>query len=123
MSLELSLILASVGFGLITYVITSWALMTIADRTKHVEETPSWFAWIPLLNLYLLTKVSGKPMWSFILALVSFAVPVIGVIVFMGIFAWWWSQVAEDNGYSPLLGLLMILPLVNVVVVSIIAWK
>tara|TARA_Y100000310_G_C20238551_1_gene603504 strand:- start:174 stop:647 length:474 start_codon:yes stop_codon:yes gene_type:complete len=45
------------------YVYISWAHMKIARRTNT---NPSWLAWIPFANLYLLSKMAKKHWWPVI---------------------------------------------------------
>ncbi|MGM5483956.1 MAG: hypothetical protein ACQER9_03505 [Nanobdellota archaeon] len=48
------------------YIFTSWALMSIASKTKTENK---WMAWIPILNVYLMTQI-GKQHWGWALAVV-----------------------------------------------------
>lgn len=56
------------------YVYFSYSLQVIADKTNTED---SWMAWVPIVNLYLLCRISGKPGCVGIL----WVIPVVGVII------------------------------------------
>lgn len=56
------------------YVYFSYSLQVIADKTNTED---SWMAWVSIVNLYLLCRISGKPGWVGIL----WVIPVVGVII------------------------------------------
>lgn len=58
--------------GIVAYVITALALMTIAKKLGKTEK--SWWAWIPILNLLLLAELAGHEAWMGLICLV----PVVG---------------------------------------------
>ncbi len=94
------------------YVYFALCLMTIANKTG----TPnSWFAWIPILNLYLMCKIAGRPGWWLILLLIPFLNIVIGIIIWMGI--------SKARGKPDWLGILMIIPFVNLIIPGYLAFS
>ncbi len=99
-------------FGIGIYVFLALSLMRIAKKTN----TPyPWMAWVPVLNFYLSWKVSGKPLlWIFLMALpfVNFvAVPVV------------WGSTAKRLNKPGWFGILMLLPVANLVVVGILGFS
>lgn len=67
-----NLILISVVFiGFLNYIFTSMALFKIS---KVEKVSKAWFAWIPILNDFLLIKIGKGNIWVIILAAVSFIV-------------------------------------------------
>ena len=103
---------------LAVYIYTAIVLMTIAKRTK----TPNgWLAWIPIANVYLMTQIAGlSPAWT--AALLLTFIPRVGGLAFVGISTWWWWRIAEKRKYPGWYALLLFLPIVNFVVMGILAW-
>ncbi len=101
------------------YIYNALVLMTIAKKTN----TPNgWLAWIPIANVYLMTQLAGVSGWWTLAILLAF-IPFIGGLALAGIMVWWWWKIAERRGFDGWLSLLMLIPLVNLVVMGIIAWK
>jgi len=118
------------------YVYTSWALMSIARKTG----TPrAWMAWVPIANIALAAKIAHAPGWTFPVVLLSSLLPLFSAalssIVFslmltavsytivIGITTWWWWRIAEARGFYGWVGLLMLVPVLNFIVLGIVAWK
>ena len=104
--------------ALVVYVYVSYSLMTIARKTK--TELP-WLAWIPIANLYLVTQIAKVPWWTFLIALFAGFIP-FGAIVTAGMSMWWWWQISERMSRPGWLGILFIIPIVNLVVIGILAY-
>jgi hypothetical protein len=97
---------------LIFYVYMAICLMTIAKKTN----TPNgWFAWIPILNVFLMLMIAKKPLWWFILMLIPLVNIVIAIIV--------WMAVAEARGKPSWVGILMIIPFVNIIIPGYLAFS
>jgi len=104
--------------GLAIYVFVAIALMTIAIKTS----TPlAWLAWIPLANIYLMTQIAGLSGW-WTLAILLPIIPFIGQIALIVIMVWWWWKIAEKRGFPGWLGILTIIPLVNLIIMGVLAW-
>ena len=100
------------------YVYVSLALMAIAKKTKTRN---AWLAWIPIANYYLITqaaKVSG--LWTF--ALLLGFIPLAGGFATLGITIWLFWRISERRKLPGWVSLLMLIPVVNLVVLGIIAW-
>jgi len=106
-------------FGLAYYVYVSITVMKIAQRTKT---GPAWLAWIPIVRNYLIVKVAGVPMWTLALLLVGF-IPYLGVAAMSALTAYWFWHVAEKCGKPGWWGILMMVPIANLVVLGLLAWK
>ncbi|MFH0752804.1 MAG: hypothetical protein V1914_04395 [archaeon] len=120
---------------LAVYVYFAFALQTVAIKTK----TPNaWLAWIPIANIYLTTAIAQVPLWNFLVFLAFWFVsllggvipflgegfiPIVGSIATAGLTAWWWWRIAEARNKQGWLGLLMLVPILNFVIVGIIAWS
>lgn len=117
--------LVSAIIGIIVYLYFAFALFTIARKLK---EPNAWLAWIPIANLYLLWKMSGTPTWTIIAAAIGYllsAIPFIGwlLALFAGVLTiWWFWKIVERRGYPGWISILMIVPVVNLVVVGVVAW-
>ena len=115
-------IIAGVGtiLFILFYIYLSLALMIIAKKTNTSH---AWFAWIPFLNLYLMMKIADARLWTFIVFLLGIFIPVIGSLLTLGITILWWWGIAEARNKSGFLGILMIIPLVNLVILGYLAWS
>ncbi|MCX8159093.1 MAG: hypothetical protein N3D20_02275 [Candidatus Pacearchaeota archaeon] len=102
------------------YVYCAFALMTIA---KKLNTKNAWMAWIPVLNYYYLTKISRvSPLWtlSLLACLIPFA-PWLGWFM-VGVMIWMFWRIAEMRKLPGWISLLLIVPLLNFVILGIIAW-
>ena len=125
--IDSSTILASFGKFLImfiliaiaSYIYTAIALMTIAKKTNTQN---AWLAWIPIANLYLTTQIAKVPWWTIFLLLLGF-IPLIGSLVVIGVVIYWWWRIAEVRNKPAWLGILVIIPIVQWIVIGVIAWS
>jgi hypothetical protein len=98
--------------SLAVYVYCALTLQLIATKT---DTSNSWLAWIPIANLYLMCKVSGKPGWWLLLLLV----PLINIVFMIVI----WVGIAEARKKPTWLGILMIIPGINFIVMGYLAFS
>jgi hypothetical protein len=98
-------------FAVIMYVYSALAFSAIA---KKVGEEPAWYAWVPLLNLWLLAKIAQVPPVSLLLIFI----PVVNLIYSLYLM----MKVAERRGFPSWVGLLIVIPLLGLVVPGYIAW-
>ncbi len=80
-----------------------------------------WMAWVPILQIFATVKIAGKPWWwgfAFILALV----PGIGALLVLAFMAYIWTEIAKKTGHPIWMGILTIIPVVNLVIPYIIAF-
>ena len=97
------------------YVYFAICLMKIAKKTN----TPNgWFAWIPILNVILMVQISQKPMWYLVFFFVPF-LNILGIIFAILI----WMAIAERLGKPSWLGILMIVPIANVIIPGYLAFS
>lgn len=123
------------------YIFFALCLFRIGNK---LDVPNSWIAWIPILNYFwpmvgaggqtvkwgiiyliglpLLAALIGgiAAMISPMLAMVVMLV--IGLVVF-GLYIWLWMNISENLGKERLLGLLMILPLVNLIFMGYLAFS
>ena len=67
---------------ILIYAYMAYSLQTIANKTGTEN---GWMAWIPILNIYLMCKIAGKPGWWVLLFLIPLVNLVIGIIIWMAI--------------------------------------
>ncbi len=104
--------------GLALYIYFAVALMTIAKKTK----TPNgWLAFIPIANVYLMTQIAGLPAW-YTLAILLPIIPIVGAIAMMVAMVYFWWKIAEAIKKPGWWGLLILVPIANLVIVGIMAW-
>lgn len=97
--------------SLVLYVYFAYCLMVIADKTKTEG---SWMAWIPILNIYLVLNIAGKPWWWLLLMLI----PIVNVVLFVIAM----MAVAERRNKPAWWGILVIIPVVNLALPAMLAF-
>lgn len=103
---------------LVVYIYSALALMFIAKRTKTKN---AWLAWIPIANIYLMTQIGGlHPAWT--LSILLAFIPFIGGVALVAIYAYFWWNIAEKCKKPGWWGILMLIPIVNFVLMGILAW-
>ena len=113
---------AALMFALIVvlavYIYSALALMTIANKTKTKN---SWLAFIPIANIYLMTQIAGlSGLWT--LVILAGFIPVIGTMAVLAAMVYFWYLIAEKWKRPGWWGILFIIPIVNLVVMGILAW-
>ena len=102
----------------IAYVYSALVLMAIAKKTKTEN---GWLAWIPFANLYLMTQIAEVPWWTIFLFLLGF-IPFVGFIAVVALMVWYWWKISEACSKPGWWGILMLVPIVNVVIMGVLAW-
>jgi hypothetical protein len=82
--------------------------------TKTGADNP-WFAWIPILNLFLLCEVAGMSYWW----ILGLFIPVFNILAFTLL----WVGLAEQRGKPFWVGILIIVPFVNLIVPGYLAFS
>jgi hypothetical protein len=98
-------------FWLVIYVYASYCLMKIAQKLG-VEN--AWMAWIPVVNIWVMCQAARKEWWWMLLCFV----PLINIIAFCVL----WMGIAENRGKPSWVGLLILIPLVNFVMMGYLAF-
>jgi hypothetical protein len=92
------------------YVYFAYCLMKMADRLG-VEN--GWFAFIPFLNLWLLTEMGDRDSsWFIIMLIFSFCCGIVTAVMVILIL----MDVAEKLGFESWWGILLIIPIFNLYV-------
>lgn len=110
---------AAAAIGIIYFIIMAIGYIYVAIcLTKIAKKTNTengWFAWIPILNVFLMLMIAKKPLWWFILMLIPFVNLIIGIIV--------WMAIAEARGKPNWIGILTIVPFVNIIILGYLAFS
>ncbi|HEB01854.1 MAG TPA: tetratricopeptide repeat protein [Nitrospirae bacterium] len=94
-------------FGLL-YLLFSLSIFKIA---KKLNVDKAFLAWIPLAQVFPFTWAAGKStLWGIIFLLASLFLGPVGMIIGL----YFWMCIAENLGKNKFLGLLMLVPLVNI---------
>ncbi|MHB0912595.1 MAG: DUF5684 domain-containing protein [Armatimonadota bacterium] len=88
---------------LLGHILIALAVFIIAHKSEHPW---SWLAFVPIANLWLMCDMADVEIWYMLL----YFVPLINVIVYV----WLWMRIAENTNKPSWLGLLMLVPFVNV---------
>jgi hypothetical protein len=97
---------------LVAYGYMAFSIQTIANKTGTDN---AWMAWVPILNLWLLCEIGGKPGWWVILCMIPFVNIVMTVLI--------WMAVSDARQKSPFLGVLMLVPFLNLIVPGYLAFS
>jgi hypothetical protein len=108
------------------YIYISLCLYLIA---KKIDVPNPWLAWVPLADLWTFVASAGKEWWwlPIMAALIALSlIPYIGFIfILLNIAAaiYLWICITENVGKNKWLGLLMIVPVVNLIFPAILAFS
>ncbi len=112
-----------VFFAIAVYIYTSLAYMSIAKKAK--QKSPG-LAWIPFFGPLIIAFQSSKMHWWPWLLLIGIFIPFIGIIaqlvflVYVIIWNWKLFEAVKRPGW---LSILLLIPLVNFVIIGIVAWS
>lgn len=115
---------AAAGFVVVimlaAYIYAAWAIMTLAHKTQTEN---AWLAWIPIANLFLVANIAGIPWWTALIVILAGWIPFVGQIASLAIVAWWFYEIAQKRNYEGWVGILMIIPVVNLVILGVLAFN
>ena len=97
---------------LILYIYTSFAYMEIAKKLNHPNP---WYAWFPILRDIQKFQLADMSPWFILLYLIPIANTVISIIALM--------KICEKRGMDKFLGFLGLIPIGNLILIGILAWK
>ena len=93
------------------YAYYAYTLQVIAKKTKTKD---SWWAWVPIANVFLMLRIAKKPAWWILL----FLVPLLNLIIVVVV----WGKIAETRNKPGWLGILMIFPMVSLIPPGLLAF-
>jgi hypothetical protein len=94
-----------------------WALATQIIAKKTNTEN-GWLAWIPIANVILWLDIAMLPRWWIILLLLGLFFPFASVIIGITV----WMDIAEARKKPNWWGILVIVPVVQLIVPGYLAW-
>ncbi|MFA6282002.1 MAG: DUF5684 domain-containing protein [Candidatus Omnitrophota bacterium] len=97
---------------LLVYVYGALCLHKIATKTITKN---GWLAWIPIANMFLMLTIVRRSLWWSVL----FFVPLVNFIFIIIL----WMEIAKIRSKPAWLGLLMILPIVNLIILGYLAFS
>ena len=104
------------------YIFYSWAYMDIGKRAKVKNFELAWIPFVgPIIIAYL---ASGMDWWPWLL-LAGYFVPIAGIVapfVFSVYVIIWTWEMFEKSGRAGWLSILTLIPVVNFIVLGIVAW-
>ena len=105
--------------GLIIYIYCSICLQFIAKKTNS---EPAWLAWIPIANYFLMCKIAKVSYWWLLILLGAF-IPYVGAISITAFMIFLWYKIAISVNKPGWMGVLTIIPLVNLVIMGYLAFS
>ena len=104
------------GWSLIWWMaIYIWGSLCLQIIANKLETEYAWLAWVPIVNLYIICKMAGQPGWWFFL----FFIPVVNIIAYVLV----WMNISEACNQPSELGVFMLVPVVNFVILGILAFS
>ena len=94
------------------YAYMAYTLQLIAKKTTTPK---TWWAWVPIFNIFLLVKIAQKSYWWVLWALIPIVNLVISAIL--------WMRIAVRLGKPKWLGILAVIPFVNFIVMGYLAFS
>jgi hypothetical protein len=96
---------------------------------RKVALPNAWAAWVPIVNLFVFVSAADRPRWW--VAIIAFLmmltmVPVVGIIfdlLNIIVFTYLWMCVSRNLGKSKWLGLLMLVPVANIIFPAFLAFS
>jgi hypothetical protein len=107
--------------SLIFYVYSAICLYFIAKKTST---EPAWFAWVPVANLFLMCNIA-KIKYLWLLGILGLFIPFINIlanIYLLGLLVYAWYKIAIARNKPGWIGILTIIPVVNLVVMGYLAF-
>lgn len=80
---------------------------------RKTDTQSAWLVWIPIVKFYLICKIAGQSGWWFFL----FFIPLVNIIVYIFV----WMNIAETCNRPTWLGIFMIVPGVNLIILGVLA--
>ncbi len=108
--------IASLLFFIVVYVFAAYCLARIAKKAGMPLGSSFVWALIPIINIFLIIKIGGKPWWWFFM----FFIPIVN-LVFMILL---WIAICERLGKPGWWGIVIsLVPVVNIIMILILAFE
>jgi magnesium-transporting ATPase (P-type) len=110
---------SGLGIGIIVFYVAilvffAFCLAKIAAKLGHPFGKSFVLFIIPIVNLFYLLKVAGKPLWWFIL----FLIPIVNLVIVVLV----WMSICEKLGKPGWWGILLLIPIVNLIIMLMLAF-
>lgn len=105
--------------GFLFYIYCCLCLYFIAKKTA---KEPTWLAWIPIAQLFLECKIAGLS-YLWLLGYLAIFIPFIGGLVITALNIYFWYKIALARNKPGWMGILIIIPLANLVVMGYLAFS
>jgi len=127
----LAFVMILVVILIIFYIYSSLTLMIVAKRTKTKN---AWFAWIPFLSFYLMSKIAKKHWWPVLLLIIpilfSFltansiisVIDTIALIVFTVFSTIWMWKICEIRNRPGWWAIIVLIPIIGFPIWWFIMW-
>ncbi len=123
-------LLLQASFSLLCYFFMSLCIYLIARKT---DTKGAWLAWVPILQIFPLIESAGIAWWwGLVLYLVPIPLMFIPLVNIIGMVVWFfvlliffvvvWMRICERLGMNKWLGLVMLLPVFNMVLLALLAF-
>lgn len=97
--------------GLIIWGYIAYSIQIIAHKTNTKN---AWMAWIPLLNLVLMLRIGKQPLW----VIIGFFIPYANYLIMAAL----WAEIAGALNKSKWLGILWLIPGINLILPGYLAF-
>lgn len=94
------------------YFLFAYLHYRFAQKSDQYEN--AWWAFVPVMNTFLVIKMADKPTWWFLLLLV----PVVNLVTFFVL----WTRAATRAGFSGVWGFMALLPVLNLLGLGVLAF-
>ncbi len=94
------------------YLYSSLCIFLIA---RKLNVSGAWTAWLPIIQIWALIASAGKPCWWVLLLFIPFANIIVAIYL--------WMCITENLGRGKALGLLMLVPVVNLIMLGVLAFS
>ncbi|HMK60869.1 MAG TPA: hypothetical protein VK452_06955 [Dissulfurispiraceae bacterium] len=113
-------------FAIAFYIYICLCLFLIARKLGIAD---AWTAWVPVVNVWTFVESAGRPWWWIViiaLLCILSVLPVVGIILSIAnaaIIIYLWMCISENMGKNRWMGLLMLVPIVNLFYPAILAFS
>ncbi|MCL5038100.1 MAG: DUF5684 domain-containing protein [Chloroflexi bacterium] len=97
---------------IVTYLINCFFIMQIGRRVRC--PLPGWTAFVPVVNIYYMVRMSDYPWWYFLLMFI----PLVNIIVLVMI----WVNILKKLRHHWIWIILLIIPIVQIIAFAILAF-
>lgn len=101
--------------GVVAYIIQAYLMYKAGEKAKYKN---SYFAWIPLLNTFMLIELAGLPAYY----MIGFLIPYVNIALSVFIMLKFYSNFGLSLKVILISYLLMMIPVIGMVVPFVLMW-